>query len=296
MKDLYSEEISVGLEKSVETFEWLKSFDIRCERTRFSRYLERIKEVQDNASNGNMKDLDRNSDIYFDAIYEFSDLSYAYEIFKETPPAGLESLLRKLVKGPDFTRDETDNSSSGRNFSFEVVIAARLAATGFDVTFTESGDVTANFQKTSVYLQCKRPSTVKAMTKRMKEASKQLQFDLENTDNDQAIGVIAVDATRMINPELRMFNAASRGKSDKLHLKILDEFCAICVEPVIEKENLRRHPSIFGVQVRFAGQWGIQDTATILYQHDILMNFLPELDSRNKELADSYLLATQQQI
>lgn len=277
MKDMLDEDFASLASTSEEALRWVMSLGVRTRNTRFDKYLKRIKEIENNSVNGTMAQLDDKSDIYFDALYEFSDLSYAHQTFFGKEPDGLTDLLSKLVKGPELTRMENENNSTARNFSFETVLGARLAGSGFNISFTMSGDIYAGPVPFPVYIQCKRPRSLSSLNRRMVEASKQLQKDLENEENKLAIGIIAIDATHLINPDLTMLISPTRALSDSWHMKILNEFCTNHIKPVMQDADITRHPGIVGVMVRFAGQWGIQNTRTIHYHHDLLSMHLPNL-------------------
>lgn len=278
MKDMFDQDFSNLAAIFQESLDWVGSMGVRTTNTRFEKYLKRIRTLEVHSRNGSLTQLNSSSSLYFDALYEFSDLSYAYQIFRGHEPAGLADLLGKLVKGPESTRTENEKNSTARNFSFETLFGARLAGSDIDISFTKSGDVYAGPLPFPVYVQCKRPRTLNSLGKRMIEASKQLKHDLDNDPNEKAIGIIAIDATHLINPDLILLHSPTRELSDSWHMRMLSNFCAEYVETNMREDNLTRHVGIVEVIVRFSGQWAIQATGTIHYHHDLLSMHFPHLN------------------
>lgn len=294
MDVVYDRPLSAVGDTAKAVSEWLNSLGIRYKNTRFDRYVRDIEEIQKKYLENTLKRLDGNSIQYFYAMYEISDLEFVCRAFSGNEPRGLINLLEKIVKGPDVTADEKGAAAQPRDFSFEAVIGARISASGMQVTFDESGDVVAGYPLGKMFFQCKRPSKIDTLRRRAKEAAKQLQKDLSAPFNLNSFGLIAIDATKLINPNLILYVAPNKSVSDKKHMDMLKKFCQAQVDKLISRNELYRHNNILGVMVRFSAQWRIQDTGTILYQHDVFTTYFKPPTQLHHDAMQSFTIKMQQ--
>ena len=112
--------------------------------------------------------------------------------------------------------------------------------------------------------------------------------------NVNSFGLIAIDATKLINPNLKLYIAPTKNISDEIHMDMLKGFCNSQVDKLIGRKELYRHKNIIGIMVRFSAQWRIQDTGTILYQHDVLTTYFTPPTQNHKDAMQSFLIKMQQ--
>lgn len=93
---------------------------------------------------------------------------------------------------------------------FELALAAQLRLNGAEVTIGEP-DITITLSGKPFIVECKRPFRVESIRSNVRDAADQLYYHLEG--NSEAGGIVAVSATRLLNPGGKVFVA--RKESDK---------------------------------------------------------------------------------
>jgi hypothetical protein len=101
--------------------------------------------------------------------------------------------IKRALDGPADLSLETQRSSQGRNFMFELVMGGRLAKGGFVPTFDQGPDIQFDYRGLRVAMQCKRPFSIDGMEETIGKAISQLK-------NDGAdLNIIAVSVSRLWN-------------------------------------------------------------------------------------------------
>jgi len=108
--------------------------------------------------------------------------------------------LKRALGGPAAPTDETARSSDPRNILFELTLGALIEASGQLVKHGEHPDLTLPLRRRDVLAQCKRVLSEKQLEKSMKDAAGQLEDDF-NQARGTAVGLIAIDVSRIVNPE-----------------------------------------------------------------------------------------------
>ena len=92
---------------------------------------------------------------------------------------------------------------------------SRLAVSGVQLDFSIDADVAAIFQSRILVFQCKRSQTLKAVSGKIKTASAQLKKSSKAIIRSQALGLIALDLTKAVNPQLQVPTYESRDHLEK---------------------------------------------------------------------------------
>jgi hypothetical protein len=101
--------------------------------------------------------------------------------------------IKRALDGPADLSLETQRSSQGRNFMFELIMGGRLAKSGFVPAFDQGPDIQFNYRGLRVAMQCKRPFSIDGMEETIEKAISQLK-------NDGAdLNIIAVSVSRLWN-------------------------------------------------------------------------------------------------
>ncbi len=101
--------------------------------------------------------------------------------------------IKEALNGPADVFLESANNSDGRNFTFELIIAGRLAGAGFRPSFDKGPDVQVEFAGLQVAIQCKRPFSASGLEKNIRKAIHQLEA------GKAGLNLIAVSVSRLLN-------------------------------------------------------------------------------------------------
>jgi hypothetical protein len=101
--------------------------------------------------------------------------------------------IKRALDGPADLFLETQRSSQGRNFMFELIMGGRLAKGGFVPAFDEGPDIQFQYRGLRVAMQCKRPYSMDGMEETIGKAIDQLKED------GAELSIIAVSVSRLWN-------------------------------------------------------------------------------------------------
>lgn len=131
---------------------------------------------------------------------ELDDYLQIHEFLRNITDRRFLDTLAKSLKGTHQSKHE-GQAVAGRNFMFELVLAAKLAQLGFDVSFDGDADATLRIDKIIIHVECKQVLG-KNMDALLKEAFKQIRRRCEQAvvmENEFGIGAICL--TRYIAQE-----------------------------------------------------------------------------------------------
>lgn len=152
------------------------------------------------------------------------------------------SLLEKFCSDPHVPRDEV-REEPGRDAQFELYLGARLCAGGTPAKFDEP-DIIAPYGDIQVCIAAKRPRSIGAIIRRLRDAFKQVS----RVQLHSPIGIVAMDVSRILNPEgaPRVTDEPSwRGENTDLPVEI--------VRAIVDEMRSRlpqAAPNLAGVLVR----------------------------------------------
>lgn len=113
---------------------------------------------------------------------------------QQSPPKDLSGVLRRALNGPVNPIEETQGNSDGRNFYFELVMAAHFLDAGFTVELAEP-DIVASLDGVSIVIPCKRPLTKEGIPGLIRAGTRQGQKSLQSRGS--GIQILALSATRI---------------------------------------------------------------------------------------------------
>lgn len=179
------------VEKSYDAAKiWLESKGINVNPTRYQKSRKM-------ALKGGSKNIKEDFDILW-ACAELHDLCEIHSHLSCIDSAKLIDSLRKSVKGPELLSLEADDGGSihGRNFTFELYTAARLARAGLEVGFDTDADMKFSIGTNGVHVECKRVISENNMDSLIFDAIKQIDKRCVGSDTDR--GVVAVSVSRLV--------------------------------------------------------------------------------------------------
>lgn len=235
-------------DESQKICEWLESFGFNVDPTRVARYRERLTQIAVNLENDTPEIINENLKPYLQALFEYGELSVLYQSFHENVPEGLHGLLMKLVSGPFSYIDENNKNSGPRNFAFEATLGARISMADLPVSFNYSGDVNSEIDGVSLYFQCKRLTSLKQTRTRLSKAAKQLRTDFKNHKGKMPLGFIAVDITKLNNPEGITMVAETTGEVEQQNVDFRHAF----INDHIQDLKISGPKKLIGIVVRSA--------------------------------------------
>lgn len=149
---------------------------------------------------------------YYFAITEAFEFSEILEAFQHEPAQVLGPKLRRALKGPFLPFHETNENSEGRNTMFELALGAEFRLLGTSVSIGDP-DLIFTFNDIPFCLECKRPSAEHAIRSNALGAAGQLKAKLDQPEQKAAFGIIAISASRILNPGTKIFaTPTERGK------------------------------------------------------------------------------------
>jgi hypothetical protein len=102
-----------------------------------------------------------------------------------------------LLAGPELPSEEDQASNQARNIQFELWLAGTLWRVGVQIELAEP-DIRCKIGETTVLFACKRLFSIKKLTRRINEATEQLQRNLERLQEKPSWGFIAISLSRIL--------------------------------------------------------------------------------------------------
>ena len=179
-----------------EIDQWLRSRGHRA-HDRIRKYRKNIREMLElQAWDENLESIrdiseERRREIFWSYV-ESAEFVRAVGPLREILGDDLPAVpIQRALDGPADLYLETQRSSQGRNFMFELVMGGRLARAGFIPEYDRGPDVQFKYHDLRVGVQCKRPLSRQGIEESIKKAISQLRVD--NAD----LNIIAVSVSRL---------------------------------------------------------------------------------------------------
>lgn len=181
-----------------QAMEWLAGLSISTTRSRFAEYLRTLKRIDRRWREG----ATRADEIPVDPILMETAALEAWQLvrtwrgLRDQPPAGLARKLALMVDGPvlEINERSTNSGNSARDSGFELDVAAFFSNAGA-VDLTRDVDVTLNARGIPHFIECKRPSSQKRLSKNLNEASSQIMVELGRS-RLACYGIAAISAAK----------------------------------------------------------------------------------------------------
>lgn len=129
---------------------------------------------------------------------EVDDFLRVSNVFREYSNKELFEKIRKISSGKKYREDILKSSEDpSRDFLHELSVASKFMKAGFDVDVSGDCDVVVKAYEKTVYIECKRIKSESKVTKRVKNANKQIERRIGASKKNK-IGYIAIDVTDLI--------------------------------------------------------------------------------------------------
>lgn len=185
-----------------DAIQWIQSFGISTANTRLERYVGKLRQVQElleRGELGTLKDPKRVS-LIMSLFNEISDIEIIYNGLCSNSDSFLGIRLADLVGGPDLVTNERNKNASNkpRCVAFELVMAAILAASGFEIDLSKEPDVRAFDGSRQILVECKRPNSNKKIKSNIKTGLQQLTRSYDGAT--PGYGLLAISIDKLVNP------------------------------------------------------------------------------------------------
>lgn len=238
---------------------WLASIGFPVERGRLAEYKRVIASLSTDFPThawGDLSDVSRR-DLVCTALLEVRELISIYKGLSQLVDRESVEGIAHYLKGPFSPKDELPHTSSNRprNVGFELYLNALFAYAGFKPTYNSDADLSFTAYGQTYFIEAKRPASAKAVEGLIQDANRQLTRRLTSFHSDEGRGVIALDLTKVINPDNRLMQVFGE---DHLHTLMYNED-KLQIEALSAHWHRKRHERVVGV----------------LLHYKLLTNFLP---------------------
>lgn len=183
--------------------EWLNAIGINYSPTRVGKYRKLFASVARHQLSNTLERFheDGQFEEWVNAVHEVAEINRIFDGLSEQDGIDLVQRLKKSLKGHHLHVFE-DDDSSGRDFSFELSIAAKFVRRGFAVDFGDDADVAVDIGSVRFFVECKRLKSALQIEKRISDGLKQLVTRYENAPTPaMARGLLALSIGRIANEE-----------------------------------------------------------------------------------------------
>lgn len=195
---------------------WLTKLGIKPKTDRVHRAIEVVRQAQEGwrklRETGKPTKIGNIENFYFGMIeaFEFYDI---FRAFENERSEFLTPKLERALSGPFLPAEATNKNSDGRNTMFELALAADLRLGGIDVCVGEP-DIKLTLDNQRFLIECKRPFREHSVRANVRGAADQLAIQLRN--DPDAVGIIAISVSRVLNPGTKVFVAPSEEDRERL--------------------------------------------------------------------------------
>ena len=163
------------------------------------------------------------------SIYESGELIRIHNSLKDlivTPD--LKNKIKVFIKGPEYANDEKPmtGSQQPRDIAFELIIASMFLRAGYKIDFHTTADLRAQNDKSTFFVECKRPRSIHSVRANVRSAASQLRkryISYSNNDNT-VYGIIALSIDMIVNPKNYMLIANDEQAIDNRMIAEAQEF------------------------------------------------------------------------
>ena len=278
---MQSEKYETIFQQYQNALSWISQIGVRIGRGRLASYnsfLDKLLKEYKNISKDTLRKLFPQA---VNAFYEVDAICSIYESLHSLNTEqllGIKEKLNKAVSGPESVNDETETSNAPRNFLFEVLVSSRIhnPYKGVKADFFSNTDTAAEFLQKKYFIECKRIQSIENLGKNIKKAANQLNNSLKTKIGSNNRGLIAIDVSKVINPQFKLFVKQDDNTLQKGVNALLDSFVRE-YDHIWQNILTRKSKKIVGVILRLSlmgiseernllvtcSQWGINPKVNI---------------------------------
>lgn len=155
-----------------EACAWLDTLGIEYSKTRVGRYERIFCALAKHQQAGTLDSFyeEHSFEAWVNAAHEVSELVRIYEGLDGQINPLLNERLKDSLKGKELYMLDSENRS-GRDFSFELVMAAKFSRAGLTVDFGHEADLRVLINGSTFFVECKRLKSEKRLRQELKMVS-----------------------------------------------------------------------------------------------------------------------------
>jgi len=216
-----------------EACAWLAGLGISHSPTRVGRYQKIFSDLARHQAAGTFERFFEKHSLgdLANAAHEVAEVVRIYDGLARSSDPHLAGRLRLAIRGHELHVLD-DDARSGRDFSFELLVASKVERAGLQVDFGHQADLRTEFEGFEFFLECKRPRSAAQVQARIKEGLKQLHRRFAASARpDLARGLLAINISKLVNAKfgvLRAADSATLGRTAGAYThKFIDDYGAI---------------------------------------------------------------------
>lgn len=257
------QEIAADYESAVA---WLTSAGFHVERGRLAEYKKIVATLATDHPTlgwGDLSDPARR-EMVCTTLLEVRELISIYRGLSGLNDPAATQDINLYLKGPFSPVLELPHNASNRprNIGFELYLNALFAYAGFKPVYGTSADLCFNVEDQVFFVEAKRPTNAKMAAKLIGDANKQLTRRLKKLHSHKAKGIIALDLTKVINPNNKVMPVYSE---EHLHALMFNEDRRQ-IDALSAVWHRKKHKRVVGVLLhyRLLAQFNAPDSLSTL--------------------------------
>lgn len=169
--------------------------------------------------------------------------------------------LQRFLKGPFAAKDEVFHNSSNqaRNIGFELYLNALFSFAGFEPKFDSAADLSFAHRGEVFFVEAKRPANVATAKRLTRDANRQLSNRLSGFAAQATKGLIALDLTKIINPD----GEVMRVLSDDHLQDLMHNEADLQIGALRSTWHRHRHPRTVGALLHYRLMTNFVDTGAL---------------------------------
>ncbi|QXH49838.1 hypothetical protein KSS94_18050 [Pseudomonas fakonensis] len=198
--------------------EWLRSLGVSTSADRYHKYISQLD------YKGSSRKQDENSAFrdYLNAHGELHDLVRVWKSLLSLDSVQYVDTLKKVTSGQAYRNVAAQDPA--RDFLFELSVASRLIAAGYEVSLNQIADIVAHVDGRKLYVEAKRVRSLDKLPKRVADANKQIKLRLAQDKSSRSRGMVAVNLTDIINAGSKIGVAPDASVLQREHSQQLNDF------------------------------------------------------------------------
>ncbi len=201
-----------------EACDWLVNIGIKVSNTRIGKYKKIFNALSEAQNNDKLDKYIKSICIYdfTNAIFEVSEIIKIHKGLCLIKDKQLYERIKKSSKSHElYIKDISDRS--GRDFAFELTIAAKFALQNYFIDYNHKADLYVKFNNEYLFVECKRLKSKKQVEKNIKKGLKQLLERYKSSEKpESSYGILILSIAKLYNGNLGILEAKD---SDELGAK-----------------------------------------------------------------------------
>lgn len=259
---------------------WLNDIGVKIGKGRTTHYERIIRHWKDAYKIATDEEAKKAFPDFVNSMFEIHDYIGIFESFGSFNKNDLKQLadkLQKSVNGPIRASDESQKSTSARNYLFEAVVAARAHRPnqGIEALLDTRSDTGISIHGGTVWIECKRVTTPEKIERNVRNACNQLERVLRRKVGTGNRGIVALDVSKILQVGDKILVQKNDEDLSKKIGQLTDSFIHE-YSPLWHKVFAQKSRKIMGILLRTAYMASSEQRNLLVHVSDYGIN--PKLD------------------